>query len=126
MKLSIRSFWPAFVWLTTSSIALCLPGSVLPKEDWFSKIQLDKWIHVGIFGVMVLLWCLPLLHRPVIEAALSKLFIRISIAILGYGILMELVQHFLILNRSFDLGDIAADAVGCLIGLIIVRDQWKK
>jgi len=125
MKVTIKSFWPAIVWQILSSIALCLPGRVLPEEDWFGIIQLDKWIHVGLFTVMVFLWCLPLLHRPVSRLSLPKLFTGIPIAIFGYGIFMEFIQHFLISHRSFDWGDIAADAVGCLIGLFFARRQWK-
>lgn len=125
MRIAIKSFWPAIVWLILSSIAFCLPGQVLPEEDWFGIIQLDKWIHVGLFTVMVFLWCLPLFHRPVFQRSLPKLFTRVSIAALSYGILMEFIQHFLISNRSFDVGDIAADAVGCLIGFFFVKRQWR-
>ncbi len=126
MKITIKSFWPAIVWLILSSIAFCLPGRLLPEENWFALIQLDKWIHVGIFSVMVFLWCLPLFHRPVFQLSLSKVFTGITIAIFGYGILMEFIQHFLISNRSFDWGDMAADAVGCLVGFVFVRGQWKS
>ena len=125
MKIILKSFWPAYGWLILSTIAFCLPGSVLPRNDWLGKIQIEKWTHIGLFTVMVFLWCVPLLHRPV-QKPISKLFIGIATAFLGYGILMELVQHFFISNRSFDLGDIAADAVGCLIGLFFARKQWKE
>ncbi len=126
MRITIKSFWPAIVWLILSSVAFCLPGQALPQEDWFGIIQFDKWIHVGLFSVMVFLWCLPLFHRPALHLSLAKLSIWISIAFLSYGILMEFIQHFFIPHRSFDLGDIAADAVGCLIGLFFVRGQWKQ
>lgn len=107
-----------------SSIAFCLPGSVLPKETWFIIIQLDKWIHVALFLMMVFLWGMPLLQRPAFKNSQKKLFI-LALAFFGYGILMELVQHFLVSNRSFDFGDIIADAVGCFIGFLLVRTQWK-
>lgn len=126
MRITIRSFWPALIWLTLSTIAFCLPGSALPSNDWFEIIQLDKWIHVGILSVMIVLWCLPLAHKQNIQLSLKMLFIWISLAFFGYGILMELVQHFFIPNRSFDWGDIGADAVGCLTGLLVVRWQLKR
>ena len=124
MKIAIKTFWPAYVWLILSTFLFCLPGTVLPKADWFDTIQLDKWIPVGLFSTMVLFWCLPFLHRPV-KQRFTKLFTGIAISFFAYGILMELVQHFFILNRSFDWGDIAADAVGCLVGLFISRKQLK-
>ena len=125
MKITIKSFWPAIIWLILSSIAFCLPGSALPKNDWFQIVQFDKWVHVGLFSVMIFLWCLPLFHRPALRLTLTRLFIWISIAFFSYGILMEFIQHFFISNRSFDIGDIAADAAGCLIGFFFVRWQQR-
>ena len=108
-----------------STIAFCLPGSVLPKNDWLGEIQIDKWIHVGLFSIMVVLWCFPFLYRSV-QRPVIKLFAEIAVVFFTYGVLMELVQHFLVPRRSFDWGDIAADAVGCLFGFFFMRKQWKK
>ena len=126
MRIKIKSFWPAVIWLLLSTIAFCLPGSALPKNDWFAVVQFDKWIHVGLFSVMIFLWCLPVFHRPHINLSLTKLFLGIAIAFFCYGIAMEFIQHFFVSNRSFDMGDIAADAAGCLIGLLFVKWQWKQ
>jgi len=126
MRIKIKSFWPAVIWLLLSTIAFCLPGSALPKNDWFAVVQFDKWIHVGLFSVMIFLWCLPVIHRPHITLSLTKLFLGIAFAFFCYGIAMEFIQHFFVSNRSFDIGDIAADAAGCLIGLLFVKWQWKQ
>jgi VanZ family protein len=107
-----------------STVAFCLPGSALPKETWFLIVELDKWIHAGLFLIMVFLWSMPLLHKPEFKFSQIKLLI-VSIVFLCYGVLMEFVQGFFIYNRSFDYRDIAADAVGCLIGFILVKTQWR-
>ncbi len=39
---------------------------------------------------------------------------------------MELVQKYFIPNRSFDLKDILADGLGCVIGLLISGRYIKK
>jgi hypothetical protein len=120
----IKSFWPARVWLILSTIALCLPGKALPSKDWFTIVQLDKWIHVGLFSVMIVLWCLPFLGRRSPQQV-GNLFAFISVVWLAYGVAMEFVQHYFISNRSFDTGDIAADAIGCLIGFLFVKKQQQ-
>lgn len=125
MKITIKSFWPAIVWLIFSSVAFCLPGSALPKNDWFQIAHFDKWVHVGLFSVMVFFWCLPLFNRTVVQFKLSQLFILISLGFFSYGILMEFIQHFFIPNRSFDMGDIVADAAGCFIGFLLVKRQQR-
>ncbi len=123
-RINIKSFWPAIVWLGLSTIAFCLPGKALPDEDWFGVIQLDKWIHIGLFSVMIALWCLPFLGSRSPEHV-ANLLIYISVAWLGYGVVMEFVQHYFIPNRSFDIGDIAADAIGCLVGFLFVKKQQQ-
>jgi VanZ like family len=124
VPIKIESWWPAMVWLILSTIAFCLPGKALPDQDWFALIQLDKWIHIGLFSVMIVLWCLPFLVRRSAEQV-GNLFIYISIGWFGYGVAMELIQHYFISNRSFDSGDIAADALGCLLGFLFVKKQQQ-
>jgi VanZ family protein len=124
LKINIKSYWPAIVWLTISTIAFCIPVEGLPNDNWLQVIQIDKWIHVGIFMIMVLLWCLPLVHRSSGKQVVMKQIIKATAIIFCYGILMEFIQHALIPYRSFDTSDIVADAVGCLAGFFIIRNQW--
>ncbi len=40
---------------------------------------------------------------------------------------MEFVQKYFIPNRSFDVGDIIADGIGCAIGFVLsARPLYKK
>jgi len=41
-----------------------------------------------------------------------------------YGILMEIVQKYFIPFRSFDLGDIIADGIGCAAGYLFVIKRF--
>jgi VanZ family protein len=101
------------------SVLFFLPGSVLPKEGWLSKIYFDKWVHVGFFAVLVVLWLWALM--PDRKAALWLI-----LAAIAYGIVVEFVQDRFVPNRSFDLGDWAADSVGSLIGLWFWSRYIKK
>jgi VanZ family protein len=57
---------------------------------------------------------------------LKTVFVFIALLWLAYGIGMEFVQKYLVSNRSFDTGDIIADAVGCLGGLIYSMKRYIK
>jgi VanZ family protein len=109
----------ALLYFLFISILFFLPGSAFPKEDWLSKINFDKWVHVGFFLVLLLLWCWALLP--------SKRNMRWLLAAAAvYGISIELVQHYLIANRSFDLGDWVADMTGALLALWFWGRYVKK
>ena len=108
-------------WFVLSCVAFFIPGVALPDNDWFGKIQLDKTIHVALFAIMVILWCLPLFHRPSLNLRIGKLLIQIPFVCFGYSITVEFIQHYFIQGRSFDLFDILADAIGCFVGFLLVK-----
>ena len=93
------------------SFLFCLPGSAIPKEDWLDTIWADKWVHIGIFTVLIFLWCRAL------EITAIKAFVGAIIVAVLYGLMVEIVQDRFIPNRSFDLTDLAADFIGSLVGL---------
>src|SRR5688500_16516910 len=86
-----------FYFLIISAL-FCLPGSVLPKESWLSKIYFDKWVHVGFFALLMLLW-LWALEPP--KKGIMKLLFTAAL----YGIIVEIVQDQFIPHRSFDISD---------------------
>jgi VanZ family protein len=120
------SFLPAIIWFIITTILLTLPGSSLPKNDWLDKIWADKWIHIGLFSIMVLLWCWSMLRIQTIGKRLKTIFIQIGIVGLAYGVSMEFVQKYFIPFRSFDVGDIVADAVGCIVGVVYSVSRYIK
>jgi VanZ family protein len=111
-------------WLVVTTIAFLLPGSAIPKVNWLDKIWFDKWVHAGIFIVMVVAWTYMLSYK--VKKPVAYIAIVVTVFCLLYGIIIELLQHYLVLNRSFDLGDIAADAAGCLVGLFLAGRYIKK
>jgi VanZ family protein len=111
---------PAVLALIISTILLTLPGSDIPTEDWLDKIGFDKWVHIGMFALLTWLWCMG------IPGKTRKNFYTIGIACLLYGIAMEFVQRYFIPNRSFDVGDIIADAVGCFLGVLFSTRRYIK
>jgi hypothetical protein len=128
LTISRLLFLAAIGWFILSIVLLTLPGTAFPSEDWFDRIWLDKWIHVGLFGMLVLLWCLAwgTWKKPNHPKRAQKYFIAIAGVFTLYGIAMEFVQLYLVANRSFDAGDVVADAVGCAAGALISLRRYTK
>ncbi|MFM7671324.1 MAG: VanZ family protein [Bacteroidota bacterium] len=120
-------YGPAIGWFIISTILLCLPGSRFPKYNWLSDIQFDKWIHVGLFGVLVLLTCWGYWSCIRSERSIYTPFILYTLLAIVYGVGIEFVQEHFIPNRSFDTGDIWADVTGSLAGCwFSIRRFGKK
>ena len=121
------SFFPAIFWFIIITTLLCLPGTDLPKINWLDKIWIDKWVHIILFLLLVVSLCWGMLGKNSLKKSFQNIFRWVAILSLIYGIIMEVVQHYFIPFRSFDIGDILADGVGSLLGYIFsIRRFIKK
>ena len=101
----------AVLYLLFISFLFVLPGSALPKNDWLSRIWFDKWVHIGLFAGLAVAWswALALNYKRSLYVVFGVLAV--------YGMMVEVVQHFFVPNRSYDIGDWIADLVGSVLGL---------
>jgi VanZ family protein len=112
--LKISRFIPAIAWFIFSLVLLCLPGSTIPKYPWLALIHADKIIHIVLFCILCYLFALPFTKGNLPTTTQKSRFLFILISGITYGIVMEFVQKYWIPNRSFEMGDIVADSIGCL------------
>jgi VanZ family protein len=108
---STSSFYLIFSWLSILivTILLVLPNDSFPEVKGF--VDLDKVIHIIIFaGLMFNFY----MWKP-------RYKIHFLIGGIVYGILMEFIQEYWCVNRSFAVADMVADAIGAVLGLWIAN-----
>ncbi len=124
----VNSGWAwmlAIGWFTITFILFIIPGAEFPTEDWFDKIHLDKLIHIGIFGGLVLLFSLAAkLSFPVFYKRSG--FILIPLLFIAYGLGIEFLQKHYIANRGFEWMDWVADIGGVTLALLLKRPVLKR
>lgn len=103
---------------------MTLPGSSLPKSPFYELIHVDKWVHITMFGILVFLFLQAI--RRFGKTSWQNGLVFIPLAGIAYGIIMEFVQKYWTRDRSFDVWDIVADSVGCILAFVFVRWQVKK
>lgn len=80
-----------------------------------------------MFGLITFLLCWGIYKKKAPSRKLYTYFIAVAAFCLLYGIIMEFVQKYWVVNRSFDAGDIIADGIGSAFGGIFsVRRYVKK
>lgn len=126
MKKIKPSFGPLVLWFVISTVLLTLPGSAFPQENWLGKIWFDKWVHIGMFAIMTFLGCWAIHKKYIAIRKFRQSFLLIGLSCLFYGIVMEFVQKYFIPNRSFDGGDIIADGIGCVVGVLYSHKRYIK
>ncbi|HRO69700.1 MAG TPA: hypothetical protein PK951_04945, partial [Chitinophagaceae bacterium] len=90
MKNQNRFYLPAIGWIILSTVLLTLPQSSFPSKSIFSQIPwFDKWVHIGMFGIMALSCCWAFYKIKPFPGSLISQFAWIGVACLLYGLLME-------------------------------------
>lgn len=126
-ELHIKKFIPGIAWFFLVLILVCIPGYDLPQVDnWLIEINFDKFIHTGLFGVLAYLFMLPIVRSGLPKKEKWNYLIKITIAIIIWGITTELIQKFFIPGRSFNLSDWAADGLGGVMALIYFKTRFKN
>jgi len=121
LKWKIFTYKPvAISWLILISILFFLPGSALPKDNWLDKIYIDKWVHIGLFAVLVFLW------RSSFNWDVNSYNLLLLFMALVYGFVVELIQLYWVPNRSFDMYDVLSDTIGSIVGLLVWLRVYKK
>ena len=123
-RISISKFIPAIAWFIVVLVLICLPGSDIPSNNLLDLIYFDKWVHIGIFGLLALLFMLPVARSLNSSKQKLQYFIVIAIATSLWGLTTEFIQKYLVFGRSFDLFDWAADTVGALSSFIICKKKY--
>jgi len=121
IKKALRTQWLALTWSVIIFILLIIPGRELPPGP--DVPQFDKIIHTFLFGAQVWLWCVYASGK--FKKRLGIFFLVFLLSCL-YGIGMEYVQKYFVINRAFELGDIMADIVGSALGFLIAIISRKK
>jgi VanZ family protein len=115
-----RSPLTAAAWLLIMCLLFFLPGSAFPTRNWLSDIYFDKWVHFGLFAVLLFLWTGALKGLPA-----RRWLLTLAICFI-YGLGVEIAQEQFVANRSFDGGDLLADMAGAGAGLLFWLWVAKK
>ena len=126
MKLSFIKFIPGIAWFFVVLVLIGLPGKDIPKVDWLSSINFDKAIHVGVFGLLAVLFCWPFYRSSFTHKDRLNYYIKIAIATSIWGLTTEFIQKYFIPGRSFDMFDWAADSLGALIAFWFCSKKFIK
>lgn len=123
----IKYFWPSILWGIFIFIMSSFPGDDIPKTFLLNIPFFDKIIHFFFYFLLVIL----ILHgnlknnrffvfRSKHKGGLNnKYFLSAFFISFFYGVLLEVLQYFAFVMRSADFLDIAANAAGSFVGLVV-------
>lgn len=116
----------AMLWALIILILCGIPGRDIPHISFLELLSFDKFVHAGIFFILILL----VIRGFLLQTNFSNLqhhakFIAFIICII-YGGSLEIMQGTLFVERSADVFDFIANSVGCLVGLFLYNGIERK
>lgn len=114
----IKSFWPAIIWGIFIFIICSFPGDDIPKSFIINIPFVDKIIHFFLYFLLAILIMFGTLKKAKTTLTIRHFLFTFFIS-LFYGVLLEALQDFLFIMRSGDFMDIAANATGSFVGLVV-------
>jgi VanZ family protein len=127
LKRLIISFSLSLSWLFLTTYLLVMPSNrecfmqLINRwklEKCLADLEADKIVHVGLFFVLVALWCWAVAELKISYLSKFLSFIIVAQTWFFYGIAMEFVQEYLQNGRSYDVKDMIADGIGCGLALL--------
>lgn len=124
MQMAIRSLFKDKYFLISVVITLLLLYLSLRRIDNFpiQFSQVDKVEHIIAYTFLTLSWLFT--FRKIGYS--KKVKYRLALAILSYGIIIEVLQGTLTTYRTASFLDVLADTVGIGIAFVIFKNFFKK
>ena len=110
-----HSYKLAVLWALVIFGLCSMPGRLIPTVSWLELLSFDKWVHAGVFFVLVTLFGISVTaHQQ--NKNLVYLYFILSVL---YGGTLEIMQATVFSERSADWLDMIANSFGCLIALLL-------
>jgi VanZ family protein len=119
------------VWLELSPLILsiCLTIGIvflslvnLGKTFPVGFFNIDKLYHFVAYFVLAFSWCLSLQKNELNV----KFMLWIGIAVILFGIILEVLQKYLTDYRTLDYGDALANSAGVLVAVLFFSSFFEK
>jgi VanZ family protein len=108
----------SLLWALIILILCGIPGRDIPHISLLEFLSFDKFVHAGIFYVLILLTIRGfLLQTSFKKLQQSAKSIALVLCII-YGGSLEIMQGTLLVGRTADVFDFLADSLGCILGLL--------
>lgn len=121
-----RALLPALVWACIVLVLCGIPGTKLPELSFWQWLRPDKIVHLVLFGTQSFLLLAGFSRFPT-DSVWRKHAVLLAIGLsVVYGGTIEWMQDHVFIQRSGDLRDALANALGALLGGWLFRKFEHK
>lgn len=119
---SLKIFAPPIIWALFIAFLCGLPGRDIPHISFLELLSFDKFVHAGIFFILVIL-----IQKSYRKTPNKKNAIAYALCLsIPYGGILEILQQELFEDRTADLFDFVANTFGCLLAWLYISIKNHK
>lgn len=107
----------ALLWAAVIFGLCATPGRLIPTANWLELLSFDKWVHAGVFFILVSLFVISVATNTQNKNLIYLWFI---LSVL-YGGALEIMQATVFSDRSADWLDMIANSFGCVLALLLKK-----
>ena len=109
-------YLPVTIWLLAILILSGYPGNRVPKIPIW---QFDKLVHALIYSALSILLIGAFQNQNTKTSKRFQVIILIILFGIFYGGFMEILQHYIFINRSGNWYDFIANTIGAIMGVVV-------
>jgi VanZ family protein len=121
-----KSLLPAFLWALFILVICGIPGHDLPEVRFLDWLKPDKVIHLFVYAILSYLLINGLMKQDASTFLKNNSKTWAVVLSICYGILIEVLQKYVFIDRSGEVFDAMANAAGVFIGLWFFNMRKRK
>ena len=107
------------LWVLVILILTFTPGPNIPPLPQWNLISFDTFVHAVVFGILVFLLANSFQRKKAKDIFYNYPIIISAIISILFGIVIEIFQPY-VPGRTFSYQDMVSDAIGALLGVVMV------
>lgn len=112
-----KYLWASLFWTILITVSCLLSAETVNKVSWINIPNKDKIAHFIFYFIFTLLWYK---HFRVLNKSRAKARVRVFLFAIVWGLLLEVLQGLFTTQRSAELFDMVANALGSATAVLLL------
>ncbi|NOU18328.1 MAG: VanZ family protein [Bacteroidales bacterium] len=116
-----KNHWKSITWAVFIFILCGIPGNQISKVKIIDIPHFDKIVHFSFYFTFTLLLISENNSQKLQQKATIKAILIAGVISISYGILIEILQKLVFINRGAEIWDVVANAFGFILATLSYR-----
>ena len=126
MKEFFNTYIYSLLWALFILCVCGMNGSYIPEIHFSDIIQPDSLAHITLFGLQTWFIAIDSKRKLISKRPSIRLILPALVISAIYGVIIEVLQATVFVNRSYDYMDMAANTLGCALASFVLFVKFKK